>query len=115
MKDKITKELEKGKAIIDLYIKWGYPTEGVTYKCFIYDALQLEIDNPNLNWVFDFYLSNEGNNLDRRSSGSIFTALGDIDNFASGLDIDNQSDEIIEFFYSEFKRIFQIKRLWQSF
>ena len=107
MKEKITKELEKGKAILDLYVGWGYPTEGVTYKCFVYDALQLEIGNQYLEWVMKYYTGMEGNNLDRMSGGSIFTALGDPDNFYAGLDIDNQSMEISEFFDSEFKRIFK--------
>ena len=111
MRNKVTKRITNvlvtGKRILEIYESYNCPTGGSIYKEFVYDSLKLLLEKEDhffegyAEWLF----SNEGNNLPKQSSGSIFTALGDPDNFLPGCDDDFRADEM-EFFETLFRSLF---------
>jgi hypothetical protein len=106
MKEQIDKVLNEGKLVLDCYKQFNYPTEGDPYKLFVFEAIKIMREDPQLNWFIYFLLNNEGNNLPKQSSGSLFTALSDKDNFASALNIEDQDDDTIDYFDIKFESLF---------
>jgi hypothetical protein len=107
MKETIDKVLGEGKLILDCYKQFNYPTEGDQYKLFAFEAIKIMREDPQLEGFVCFLLNNEGNNLPKQSSGSLFTALSDKDNFACLLDIENEDDDIIDYFDLTFDKLFK--------
>lgn len=113
----ITNMLFVGKTILDKYKEHGIPTEGPKYKAFVYDAgkILINAEGHDYKGYMDWLYSNEGNNLPQQSSGSIYTALEDPDNFFNALEgIANGTDEgyelnddEISFFEDLYKALFK--------
>lgn len=106
MKEEIDRVLNEGKLVLDCYRRFNYPTEGDQYKLFVFEAIKIMKEDPQLGGFVWFLLSNEGNNLPIQSSGSLFTALSDRDNFSSGLNMDYQDDDANAYFDLAFDKLF---------
>jgi hypothetical protein len=106
MKNQIDKVLGEGKLVLDCYKRFNCPTEGDQYKLFVFEAIKIMREDPQFDWFVCFLLNNEGNNLPKQSSGSLFTALSDKDNFANALNIEDQDDDIIDYFDLTFDKLF---------
>ena len=110
-KKQITQVLLCGKEMLDCYKSYGYPTSGDKYKSFCFDSIKIVLkykESHCVEGVFEFLINNENNNLPKESSGSLFTALSDKDNFGSGVDWegDDFTDEDSEFFDNLFDSLF---------
>jgi hypothetical protein len=106
MKEQIDKVLNEGKLVLDCYKRFNCPTEGDQYKLFAFEVIKIMREDPQLKFFVDFLLNNEGNNLPKQSSGSLFTALSDKDNFACLLGIENEDDDVIDYFDMKFDSLF---------
>lgn len=85
LKDTIDVVLYENKAIFNLFKEIDFNTEGVEYYKFIKKVegllVGLEKDEMLLNFYLEFLLDNAGNTLPKTSSGSLYQALIDSDNF----------------------------------
>lgn len=85
---KTTQVLISGRKMLDCYKQHGCPTSGDKYKLFVYDALKIALEYPihyQIDWFLDFLINNEGNDLPMHSSGSLYSALIDPDNFGEAV------------------------------
>lgn len=83
--NQITKTLMVGKQILDCYEKHGCPSTGEIYKMFRREAIYILTQNDYgyIDEYDEFLINNEDNFLPKSSSGSLYTALKDIDNFGA--------------------------------
>jgi len=109
----ITNIMYEGKLIFDLYESLGCPTDGQAYKDFIFDVTDLfvrgKLPNHNMQFFLDWLFDQRGNNLPKQSSGSLYTALFDLDGFISGVESrlgDDLTEEEDEFAQKVFEGLF---------
>jgi hypothetical protein len=111
IKKQITEVLMCGKEILDCYKKHGLPTFGKGYKLFVFDATKILLKYPkhhSIGSYLEFLINNEGNTLPKNSSGSLYTALEDIDGFSSGVNYeeDDFTEECMNYFNDLYNSLF---------
>lgn len=104
---KMLNVLTTGKQILDLYEKHKCPTRGEQYHSFVYHALKIinESEYHDLERYSGWLIGNEGNNLPKQSSGSLYTALQDYDNLMEECGLGQ--DEVTEFDFELFDMLYK--------
>lgn len=80
----------ESKLILDTYNELNCPTAGDEFDKFILEITKLfakdKFKYHEMEGTIKFLLGNKGNSLPKSSSGSLYTALEDIDNIISGIE-----------------------------
>ena len=113
LEETINRVLYEGKAIFNLFKEIDFNTEGVEYYKFIKKVegllVGLEKDEMLLNFYLEFLLNNSGNTLPKTSSGSLYQALIDSDNFwceVLGDGMSEPDEEAVDYFDGLFSKLF---------
>jgi hypothetical protein len=113
LKDTIDAVLYENKAIFTLFEEINFNTEGIEYYKFIKKVeellIRLEKDEMLLNFYLEFLLDNTGNTLPKTSSGSLYQALIDSDNFLCEILGDGMSvadEEAADYFDEIYSKLF---------
>ena len=115
MRDKtittIVNVLVTGEKILECYKEMGCLTTGARYKAFMFEVIGilLNVDDHDFEGYMSWLHGNYGNDLPKTSSGSLYTALGDVDNMFPVCG-DDLTDEEIEFFDTLYRALFTNKK-----
>jgi hypothetical protein len=97
----------ESKLILDIYEQFNCPTDGNEFDIFILEVTKLFVaDRLKFHRMKDtlgFLMGNKGNKLPKQSSGSLYTALSDIENIISGVEgfIGEELDEFEDGFLNK--------------
>jgi hypothetical protein len=97
----------ESKLILDTYKQFNCPTDGNEFDIFILEVTKLFVaDRLKFHRMRDtlgFLMGNKGNKLPKQSSGSLYTALSDIENIISGVEgfIGEELDEFEDGFLNK--------------
>lgn len=96
----------ESKLILNTYEQFNCPTDGEQFDKFILEITKLFINDQlefhRMKDTLEFLMGNKGNKLPKQSSGSLYTALEDIDNIRSGVEgfIGEEMDDFHDTFFN---------------